>query len=62
MRDLFYHIYPEAVDFSEKYLGRSAWIVIHPLFIEKLNLLPNVDEPVMNFTWSDIDKHDAAGG
>ncbi|WP_027520542.1 P-loop ATPase, Sll1717 family [Bradyrhizobium sp. Ec3.3] len=62
MRDLFYHIYPEALDFDEKDLGKSAWIVIHPMFIEKLNLLPNVDEPVMNFSWSDIDKHDAAGG
>lgn len=62
MRDLFYHIYPEALDFGEKDLGKSAWLVIHPMFIEKLNLLPNVDEPVMNFSWSDIDKHDAAGG
>lgn len=62
MRDLFYHIYPEALDFGEKDLGNSAWIVIHPLFIEKLNLLPNVDEPVMHFTWLDIDQHDAAGG
>jgi hypothetical protein len=62
MRDVFYHIYPEAVDFSDPDFGKSAWIVIHPMFIEKLSLRPNVDEPVMNFSWADIDDHDASGG
>lgn len=61
MKDVFYHIYSEHVDFSDRQFGSSVSLLIHPIFIERLNLDPGGGEPVSNLDWTSIDLHDAAG-
>ena len=59
MSDVFYHVYPDHVDFSETGFGSSVYILIHPIFIERLNLDPSGERPVLNLDWDSIELHDA---
>ncbi len=38
MRDVFYHLYPEPIDFKASHVRDSHLVAIHPMFIERLSM------------------------